>query len=74
MAELLNLPETIGLQITDQYELTPAPALYGLIFALPEARNFNVGQVDAEQLAAYASRRGISEEQLRKLIPQYIQA
>lgn len=74
VAELLNLPETIGLQVNDQYELLPAPALCGLIFALPEARNFNVGQVDAEQLAAYASRRGIREEQLRKLIPQYIQA
>lgn len=74
VAELLNLPETIGLQVNDQYELLPAPALCGLIFALPEARNFNIGQVDAEQLAAYASRRGISEEQLCKLIPQYIQA
>lgn len=74
VAELLHLPETIGLQVTDQYELMPAPALCGLIFALPEARNFNVGQVDAEQLAVYASRRGISVEQLRKLIPQYIQA
>ena len=74
VVELLNLPETIGLQVNDQYELLPAPALCGLIFALPEARNFNVGQVDAEQLAAYASRRGLSEEQLRKLIPQYIQA
>lgn len=74
VAELLHLPEIIGLQVTDQYELTPAPALCGLMFALPEARNFNVGQVDVEQLAAYASRRGISVEQLRKLIPQYIQA
>ena len=74
VAELLHLPENIGLQVTDQYELMPAPALCGLMFALPEARNFNVGQVDAEQLAAYASRRGISVEQLRKLIPQYIQA
>lgn len=74
VAELLHLPEAIGLQVTDQYELMPAPALCGLMFALPEARNFNVGQVDAEQLAAYASCRGISVEQLRKLIPQYIQA
>lgn len=74
VAELLHLPEAIGLQVTDQYELMPAPALCGLMFALPEARNFNVGQVDAEQLAVYASRRGISVEQLRKLIPQYIQA
>lgn len=74
VVELLHLPENIGLQVTDQYELMPAPALCGLMFALPEARNFNVGQVDAEQLAAYASRRGISVEQLRKLIPQYIQA
>ena len=74
VAELLHLPEAIGLQVTDQYELMPAPALCGLMFALPEARNFNVGQVDAEQLAAYASCRGISVGQLRKLIPQYIQA
>lgn len=71
---LLGVPAAIGMRLNENFDMEPAPAACGLIFASAEARNFSVGQIDAEQLETYARRRNMPVELLRKLIRQYIQS
>jgi 5-methyltetrahydrofolate--homocysteine methyltransferase len=40
--------------------MTPAASVSGLYVAHPEARYFNVGRVDRDQVEDYARRRGMS--------------
>ena len=47
--------------------IDPGEALCGLMLA--DADYFTVGAVDAEQTADYARRRGRSEEEIRRLLP-----
>jgi len=68
------VPAAIGMRLNENFDMEPAPAACGLIFASAEARNFSVGQIDAEQLETYARRRNMPVELLRKLIRQYIQS
>ena len=56
--------------LTENWMISPGEALCGLIFADEEARYFAVGRIDGEQTADYAARRGLSEEELRRIIPQ----
>ena len=71
---LLGVPAAIGVRLNEDFDMEPAPAACGLIFASAEARNFSVGQIDAEQLETYAQRRNMPVELSRKLIRQYIQS
>ena len=38
--------------------MTPAASVSGLYFAHPESRYFTVGRIGADQVAAYAARKG----------------
>jgi 5-methyltetrahydrofolate--homocysteine methyltransferase len=46
------------LQLTESYMMLPGASVSALIFAHPEAKYFSVGQVNKDQVADYASRRG----------------
>ena len=47
-----------GLDLTESAAMTPAASVSGLYFAHPESRYFTVGRVGADQVAAYAARKG----------------
>ncbi len=68
--ELLAVPITTMMRLTENYMITPAEALCGLLFA--DADYFSVGKIGDDQLADYASRRAMSEEQVKALIPNNI--
>ena len=38
--------------------MTPAASVSGLYFSHPEAKYFNVGRIDRDQLEDYAKRKG----------------
>ncbi len=67
---LLRVEESVPMTLTENWMISPGEALCGLIFADEEARYFAVGRIDGEQTADYAARRGLSEEELSRIIPQ----
>ncbi len=51
--------EEAGLALTESCAMTPAASVSGLYFGHPQARYFNVGRVDRDQIEDYAARRGM---------------
>ncbi len=54
--ELLRAPE-VGIELTEGFAMTPPASVSGLYFAHPDARYFNVGPVQRDQVEAYAQQR-----------------
>jgi 5-methyltetrahydrofolate--homocysteine methyltransferase len=52
-----------GMRLTENFAMTPAASVCGLLFAHPAARYFTVGRIGADQVADYARRRGVSRRQ-----------
>ena len=57
--ELLDVPERIGLSLTESFAMTPTAAVSGYYFWRPEAQYFGLGRVEADQVADYAQRKGM---------------
>jgi 5-methyltetrahydrofolate--homocysteine methyltransferase len=57
---LLDVESNVGLHLTESYAMYPTAAVSGWYFSHPEARYFQVGRIDADQVADYARRKGIS--------------
>jgi 5-methyltetrahydrofolate--homocysteine methyltransferase len=51
--------QSLGIELTESFAMTPAASVSGLFFAHPEARYFNVGRLDRDQIADYAKRKGM---------------
>ena len=60
--DLLDVPSTIDVHLTENFAMTPTASVSGFYFAHPEARYFSVGKVAADQVADYARRKGWSIE------------
>jgi 5-methyltetrahydrofolate--homocysteine methyltransferase len=64
--ELLNVTENIGLELTDSYAMSPAAAVSGWYFGHPDAKYFNTGKIDGDQVASLAERKGIPVAELER--------
>jgi 5-methyltetrahydrofolate--homocysteine methyltransferase len=58
--ELLNVTQNTTIILTENFAMYPASSVSGWYFAHPQSQYFNVGKIDADQLADYAKRKGIS--------------
>jgi len=47
-----------GMTLTESYMMLPGASVSALVFAHPESKYFSVGQVNKDQVASYAARRG----------------
>ncbi len=65
--KLLSVEMTTAMTMSENYMIAPAESLCGVIMA--DGEYFSVGKIDDEQLTEYATRRGMSEEEVRRLIP-----
>jgi 5-methyltetrahydrofolate--homocysteine methyltransferase len=52
--------EGIGMALTESFAMTPAASVSGLYFSHPQAKYFAIQRVAADQVEAYARRKGIS--------------
>jgi 5-methyltetrahydrofolate--homocysteine methyltransferase len=57
--ELLGA-ERQGLSLSENFAMLPAASVSGIYLAHPAARYFAVGPINADQVADYAARKGIS--------------
>ncbi len=67
--DLLDVEARLPLRLTENYMITPGESICGIILADERARYFDVGRIDEEQLSDYAARRGMSAEEIKRLIP-----
>jgi 5-methyltetrahydrofolate--homocysteine methyltransferase len=49
----------IGMDLTDSFAMTPAASVSGMYFSHPQARYFVIQRIGADQVAAYAARKGV---------------
>ncbi len=69
---LLDAEAKTGITLTESYAMLPTASVSGLYFNHPEARYFSVGQVDREQVADYAARKGQSMAEVERWLAPYL--
>ncbi|MEM1266127.1 MAG: methionine synthase, partial [Pseudomonadota bacterium] len=62
---LLDAAE-IGLSLTESCAMWPAASVSGLYFAHPDAAYFGVGRIGRDQVADYASRKGMTLDEVER--------
>lgn len=70
--ELLSATRNTGLVLNESYMIEPAESLCGLIFADKDIHYFDVGRIGEDQIKDYADRRGITVEEVRRLLPKNV--
>lgn len=69
--DLLEVERNLGVVLTENYAMNPPSSVSGFYFSHPEATYFNVGKIGQDQVKDYASRKGMSVEEVEKwLSPQ----
>ena len=64
--KLLNATAEINIQLTESLAMYPASSVCGWYFSHPEAKYFGVGKITKDQLADYADRKGMTNEEAEK--------
>ncbi|MBT5717428.1 MAG: methionine synthase, partial [Opitutae bacterium] len=68
--KLLDVEKAIGLELTESRAMNPGCSVSGLYFSHPEAKYFNVGKLDKDQVEDYAKRKNWPfEEAIKWLRP-----
>jgi 5-methyltetrahydrofolate--homocysteine methyltransferase len=57
---MLDAERNTGITLTESYAMLPTASVSGWYFAHPEARYFQLGRIDADQVADYARRKKFS--------------
>ena len=65
--QLLRTDE-IGISLTENGVMYPNASVSGLFFASEESKYFGIGEIDDEQVADYAQRKGMELEEIRKFL------
>ncbi len=63
---LLDVEKNAGIKLTESMAMYPAASVSGLYFAHPEAKYFNVGKIEKDQVLDYHRRKGMSIEEIEK--------
>ncbi|MFZ2322712.1 MAG: methionine synthase, partial [Ignavibacteriaceae bacterium] len=63
---LLEVEKNAGIKLTESMAMYPAASVSGLYFAHSEAKYFNVGKIDKDQVLDYHRRKGMSVEEIEK--------
>jgi len=66
--DLLGVEKAIDMQLTESFAMLPAAAVSGFYFAHPESRYFSVGKINDDQVADFAERRQLNDEDARRLL------
>jgi 5-methyltetrahydrofolate--homocysteine methyltransferase len=70
--EMLDVTESTSIELTESYAMYPASAVSGWYFSHPDAQYFNVGKIDKDQLADYARRKGIAEDEAERWLAGHL--
>lgn len=65
---ILNAEEQLNIKLTENFAMYPAASVSGYYFANPDARYFAVGKIADDQIKDYANRKGINEDEVKRLL------
>ncbi len=65
---LLEAEKNAGIKLTENYAMYPAASVSGYYFAHPDAKYFAVGKILPDQVADYAQRKGLTVEEVERLL------
>jgi 5-methyltetrahydrofolate--homocysteine methyltransferase len=57
---LLDVERNAGITLTESFAMYPTAAVSGWYFSHPDAKYFQVGRIDPDQVADYAQRKGMT--------------
>jgi 5-methyltetrahydrofolate--homocysteine methyltransferase len=63
---LLDAEANTDISLTDSFAMLPAASVSGLYFAHPEAKYFNVGKIQKDQVESLAERKAMSVDELER--------
>ncbi|MEZ5528959.1 MAG: methionine synthase [Porticoccaceae bacterium] len=64
--QLLDVTGNTGISLTESFAMLPAASVSGLYFSHPQAKYFNTGKIQRDQLEHLAGRKGIPVEELER--------
>jgi 5-methyltetrahydrofolate--homocysteine methyltransferase len=64
--DLLDAENRLGIILTESFAMHPASSVSGFYFGNPESKYFTIGKIQKDQVADYASRKGMSFEEAEK--------
>lgn len=64
--KLLNVEESIGIELTESLAMMPAASVSGWYFAHPESKYFGIGKVTEEQIKDLAERKNSNFQDVEK--------
>ena len=64
--DLLNAEKNTGIKLTESFAMYPASSVSGLYFWHPEAKYFNVGKLNRDQIEEYAGRKKMPLEEIER--------
>lgn len=65
--EILDVERLTGMRLTETSMILPSEAVCGMIFS--DGQYINTGKISDAQLAEYASRRGTTLDEIKRLLP-----
>ena len=63
---LLDVEKNTGIKLTESFAMWPGSSVSGFYFAHPEARYFQLGKIDRDQVADYAARKRMSVAEVER--------
>ena len=63
---LLEVEKNTGITLTESLAMYPTAAVSGYYFAHPKAKYFGVGKIEKDQVADFASRKGVSLQEAER--------
>ncbi|HQJ47224.1 MAG TPA: vitamin B12 dependent-methionine synthase activation domain-containing protein, partial [Ignavibacteriaceae bacterium] len=63
---LLDADKNAGIKLTESMAMYPAASVCGLYFAHPQAKYFNVGKIEKDQVLDYHTRKGMNLVEVEK--------
>ncbi len=64
--ELMDVTQTTGISLTENFAMYPASSVSGLYFAHPQSKYFGVGRIAADQVEDLAERKGLSKKDMER--------
>jgi 5-methyltetrahydrofolate--homocysteine methyltransferase len=64
--QLLDAEERTTVTLTESYAMYPTASVSGLYFGHPGSRYFAVGPIDRDQVADYATRKGVTVDEVER--------
>lgn len=64
--QLLEVTDKTAISLTESFAMLPAASVSGLYFSHPQAKYFNTGKIQKDQLESLAERKQVSVEQMKR--------